>query len=30
VKALSDKEVADIFEENPYLEEKILNQTNTL
>jgi ATP-dependent DNA helicase RecG len=30
VKALSVKEVADIFEENPYLEEKILNQTNTL
>ena len=30
VKALTDKEVSAIFEENPYLEERILNQINTL
>jgi ATP-dependent DNA helicase RecG len=30
VKTLSDQEVSAIFEENPYLEDKILNQTNTL
>lgn len=30
VKILTDQEVATIFEENPYLEDKVLNQTNTL